>query len=382
MEPAAFGAKCASAGGIIRRPVFPDSAGGTGSDFLDPINFVKLSGSGNDFICIDNRDGRFSEAIASGQAAELARRLCPRGVSVGADGVIFAEDPDWVPQADVLATFFEPDGSQASLCGNGAACMVYWALMRKWTQNDEVRLGTPAGLVRGRRVDGGLGSPNATGRAWGSLPGQYIRVCIPLPEGMQRDIQLDLDGKTWTVDFLVAGVAHAVTYVDDIEAANVGYVGPMIRRHQRFAPGGANANFVQVIREGEIAVRTFEFGVENETLACGTGSTAAAILAAIRFGWAKKYLDGDEPVRVRARSGDVLRIHFVLKPDGSFDNVCLDTIVRCNFLGTICPELAAEVLGVGVPKGAPKPDVPGLGTPRDTTRLGSPGPDAAAKRSG
>jgi diaminopimelate epimerase len=121
-------------------------------------------------------------------------------------------------------------------------------------------------------------------------------------------------------------------------------LGALIRRHRRFAPRGVNANFVQVLAPGRIALRTFEFGVEQETLACGTGSAAAAILSAIRFRWPKKHLSAEEPVLVQARSGEVLKVHFNLRDGGTVDELCLDTVVRCVYTGTLCPQLAEEVL--------------------------------------
>ncbi len=130
-----------------------------------PLQFVKMSGSGNDFICIDNRDGRLDAMVASGQAGELARRLCRRGLSVGADGVIFAETSDMLPDVPVFARFFEPDGSEAELCGNGAACFVSWVLSRGWEKGPEIKFLATAGVVRGQLRDD-----------------SYVRVCVPPPQ--------------------------------------------------------------------------------------------------------------------------------------------------------------------------------------------------------
>lgn len=296
---------------------------------IDPIAFVKLSGSGNDFICIDNLAGRFDEMISSGKAPHFARTLCHRGRSIGADGLILAEKTDLLPDVRLFARFFEPDGSEAELCGNGTACFIYWATANGWLPADEeVKALTTAGVIRGQR-----------------LHGSYVRVCIPTPEDMQTDLELVVDGKSWRLDYLMTGVPHAITYVQDVDRVEVAHWGPQIRHHERFQPRGANVNFVQVLEEGRIAVRTFEFGVESETLACGTGSAAAAILTALRFGWPKEFLSGEKPVRITARSGDVLRVFFAVQADGSVDDVCLETVVRPVFSGTIHPDLAARALG-------------------------------------
>ncbi len=297
---------------------------------VESIEFAKLSGSGNDFICIDNRDGRFQELIAAGGAPHFARTLCHRGPSIGADGLIFAEKTDLLPDVQLFARFFEPDGSEAELCGNGTACFIYWAVASGWLPEDEeAKALTTAGVVRGQK-----------------LPGEYVRVCIPTPEDMQTDLELTAGGRKWRLDYLATGVPHAIAYVRDVDKVEVSHWGPLIRHHERFQPRGVNVNFVQVLGEGRIAVRTYEFGVEGETLACGTGSSAAAILTALRYRWPKQYLSGDKPVEITARSGDTLRVGFVAHPDGSVSDVCLETIVRPVFSGVIHPDLAGRALGV------------------------------------
>jgi len=255
----------------------------------EPIEFAKLSGSGNDFICVDNHSGRFDGLIDSPpRITHFARTICCRSLGVGADGLIFASGPEIEGAADVAATFVETDGSLTELCGNGTACFVHWAIDAGLVADGEVKVLTPAGVVVGRRSDG-----------------QYIRVCIPLPEEMLTGLEISAAGRSWQCDYAVTGVPHLIAYVDDVEAVDIAHCGPAIRHHEQFQPRGVNANFVQVLEPGRIAVRTYEVGVEGETLACGTGSTAAAILAALRFDWPKKFITGDEPVLVHARSGDV-----------------------------------------------------------------------------
>jgi diaminopimelate epimerase len=289
-----------------------------------PIEFTKLSGSGNDFICLDSRGGEFESLLADPlRAGRFAQALCRRGQGVGADGVIFAVASEIENLADLAARFFEPDGSEATLCGNGTACFVRWALEEGWTSAQEVRVLTGAGVVRGRRSDG-----------------QYVRVCIPLPDDMRSDLIVPAGGKRWRCDYVVTGVPHLLAYVDDAAAVNVGKLGPLLRHHKLFAPHGASANFVQVLKEGELALRTFETGVEGETLACGTGSAAAAIMAARRFGWSEDYLTGRKPVLIHARSSDVLRVYFEMIDDQVRD-LCLETVVRFLFRGVLHTDLAA-----------------------------------------
>ena len=295
---------------------------------IDSIEFAKLSGSGNDFICIDARDGKFDEVLASPQrVGHFARSLCSRGMGVGADGLIFACKNEVEGFADIAARVFEADGSEAELCGNGTACFVHWVAGSGRVSKPEVKILTPAGVVRGSNSDG-----------------RYVRVCIPDPQDIQLDIGLTVGDAPCKCDFAITGVPHAVTYVDDVDKLDIAHWGPTLRHHPHFQPRGANASFVEVIGEGELAIRTWEFGVEGETLACGTGSAVAAILSAIRFDWPAAYLAGEKPVLVRARSGDVLRIYFVRSDDGVVSDVCLETVVRFVCCGTVHPDLAATAL--------------------------------------
>lgn len=289
-----------------------------------PIAFSKLSGSGNDFICIDNRDRRYDAMLADDAwLGHFAQTLCRRALGVGADGIVFALVPEVDSLADVGARFLESDGTETYLCGNGTACFVRWATEKGIVSEGEARILTSAGVVRGRMLDDG-----------------YVRVCIPLPEDRRTDIELDVGGEKLNCDYIVMGIEHVVTYVDDLAAVDVARLGPLLRNHPYFPqPRGVNANFVQVLGKGLIAIRTYEYGVEAETLACGTGSAAAAILSAARFGWTDEYCTGEKPIRVNAPSGDVLRVLFETDSDGRINDLCLDTCVRCTYAGTVCPDL-------------------------------------------
>ena len=301
---------------------------------MPDITFSKLSGSGNDFICIDARDGSYDELLGEPErVSTFARVLCRRHVGVGADGLIFALPSEVGDFADLSARFYEPDGSQAELCGNGTACFIHWALEQGMVADGQVRVLTDAGTVIGKRLD-------AT----------YVRVCIPLPESIRRNLEVLADDQLFDCDFALTGVPHLVLYVDDIDRVDVERLGRLLRRHEHFRPRGVNVNFVQVVREGEIALRTYEFGVEGETLSCGTGSATAAICAGLRFGWNQAYLRGRQPTLVQARSGDLLRVWATIEDDGRVTELCLDTIVRVLFSGTVHPDLAAKALNSLVAK--------------------------------
>ena len=295
---------------------------------IQTVEFAKLSGSGNDFICIDNRDGRYDAILSCDDGVgNFARTFCHRGTGVGADGLIFACEPEVEGVADVAAVFFEADGSATELCGNGTACFIHWVAANGWVGQGETKVLTPAGVVRGR---------DSTGR--------YVRVCIPLPEDMRIDMNLTVCGRPWRCDFVVTGVPHLIVYVDDVSELDISHWGPAFRYHERFQPRGVNANFAQVLEVGKLALRTWEYGVEGETLACGTGSAAAAILAATRFNWPEKYRNGQEPVLIQARSGDVLKVLLTQEADGTISDLCLETVVRFLYSGSAHPSLIEEAL--------------------------------------
>lgn len=293
------------------------------------IEFAKLSGSGNDFICIDGRDSRIKPLLADPSAAgRFAKAICRRSLGIGADGVIFACHNEVEGFADIAARHFEPDGSEAELCGNGVACFTRWAIENAFVAQDELKILTTAGVVRGKRMDD-----------------NYVRVCIPLPEAMQMGLSVEAAGKSWDCDFIVTGVPHLVCYVDDLESLDIGKLGPALRYHERFSPRGVNANFVKVLAPGKLAMRTWEFGVEGETLACGTGSAAAAIVAASRFGWPAEFFAGQSPVCVSARSGDVLRVYFEMPQRAKVTDLCIETLVRFICRGVLHDDLARTALG-------------------------------------
>jgi diaminopimelate epimerase len=295
-------------------------------------DFWKLSGSGNDFICIDARvDRRNIRPDDPDRLKTLVRRLCSRSFGVGGDGVILATVPQIDGVAHVAARFLEADGSECELCGNGTGCFAkfIYTIDGDLPDDDPLKILTPAGIVQAMNSDG-----------------DYMRVCVPSPQGHCRDNEITIDGRTFRYDTVMVGVPHLITWVDDIEAIDVVYWGRRLRHHPRFAPQGVNVNFVQVLEPGRLVNRTFEYGVEDETLACGTGSSAAAMMSALRFGWNDRIATGQQPVRVRVRGGDELRISFTLH-DQVIDNVCLETVVRPLFRGWLSESLLSPPVATG-----------------------------------
>lgn len=244
-----------------------------------PLPITKLSGAGNDFVFIDNRQ----LLVPHEQQSEFAARVCRRMFSVGADGVMFIEKSE---SADFRWQFYNSDGSLGEMCGNGARCAARFALM-KGIAARKMSFETLAGVIDAEVCE------DSTVRIGMTPPGDY-----------QTDLSLELDGKEYSADFLNTGVPHAVVYIDEnIEEVPVRELGRLVRNHQQFAPKGTNANFVSRLADDTLAVRTYERGVEDETRACGTGAVAAALCASIKLGM-------KSPIRVKTSGGEMLSIHF------------------------------------------------------------------------
>ncbi len=241
------------------------------------LAFWKMQGSGNDFILVDNRRG----AVPPGAGAGLARRLCPRGFSVGADGLILIGRSR---AADFRWEFFNADGSEAAMCGNGGRCAARFAHLRGIAPA-RMRFETGAGIVRAE------------------VRGDRVKLQLADPAGHRGRVPIVAAGRRFAPAFLVVGVPHAVLRADDLDAVPVETWGRAIRRHAAFAPAGTNVNFFRPSGPGRLAVRTYERGVEGETLACGTGSVAAALVAGAA-GLVRS------PVDVATRGGEELTVHF------------------------------------------------------------------------
>jgi len=264
------------------------------------IPFTKMSGAGNDFVMVDNRD--LSLALDQARIASL----CDRHFGVGADGLLAVEPA--TNGADYRMRYYNADGGEAEMCGNGARCFARFVAALEG-QREAISFETPAGVIRA------------------TYHGDEVEVTLTDPFDLRTDIALDLAAGPATVHHLNTGVPHVIRFVDDIEAVDIIAQGRELRRHEAFAPAGANANFLQQVDGNLFAVRTYERGVEGETLACGTGVSAAAILAHLVQG-------ASLPVRVRARGGDTLSVNFTREGD-TISNVTLRGPADVSFTGEI-----------------------------------------------
>ena len=264
------------------------------------VAFTKMCGTGNDFIIIDNREGLLKEGLP-----ELAKRLCARPTSIGGDGLILVES---VQGADFFMRVFNPDGTEPAMCGNGARCVARYAALKKIAQ-PEMTFDTIAGQLTA------------------TVKGSRVKLRMTDPKDLRLDVQIVDEKREISADFVDTGVPHVVLFADDLEKVEVDELGRMIRYHKLFSPAGTNVNFVSRGENNRLAIRTYERGVEAETLACGTGSTAAAVIAGLR-GYVKS------PVEVRTRGEDTLRIYFRRSGD-TLTDVYLEGETRVIYEGAL-----------------------------------------------
>lgn len=265
------------------------------------LGFTKMNGAGNDFVLIDNRKNKIK------LSREQVVRLCDRHRGVGADGVILLT-PCTSGKADWAWDFYNSDGSTGEMCGNGARCFGRF-VQKRTGHNRDFTFETGAGVIAAK------------------FNGDRVTVNLTAPADQRLDQKLKLSVGTQTVHFINTGVPHVVLFVLDADKAMVQQLGPEIRRHPQYAPRGTNVNFVQVLGPGRIRVRTFERGVEGETLACGTGVTASALVSS-------RVYQFNSPVQVQVQGGDLLEVQFHKEKD-SFSDVRLTGPAEFVFEGEV-----------------------------------------------
>lgn len=273
-----------------------------------PLSFAKMNGAGNDFIVIDHR----KPIIPKMQMPEFVRLVCRRRLSVGADGLFFIETSD---QADFKWHFFNSDGSEASMCGNGARCVARYAYLQG-IAGARMHFETKLGIIHA------------------SIAEKEVSIAMTAPLALLLDQSLVVGGQNFVIHSLDTGVPHVVIFVApaDLDAVDLAALGPAIRFHPIFSPRGTNVNFVALTEHG-LRMRTYERGVEGETLACGTGAVAAAVVASRKGMLAS-------PVRVRTTGGDTLEVRFATSPTGQISHVQLKGPASLAYWG----ELQAEAL--------------------------------------
>jgi diaminopimelate epimerase len=246
------------------------------------VPFTKMHGAGNDFVVVDHR-----RPFLPPERRSLFARWCDRRRGIGADGVLLLEQD---PELDFAMRYHNADGGVAEFCGNGARCLARFALDRGLGRSGVVRFRSDVGVMRARETSGGR-IALAFGRVGGGDP-----------------VTLEAAGRSFAGRRIVAGVPHFVVPVPDVAEVPLAAWAPPLRAHAGLGPGGANVDFVARMPDGRVAMRTYERGVEAETLACGSGAMATALWAA---------LEGIQPpVTVRTAGGEDLVVELTNGPGG------------------------------------------------------------------
>lgn len=267
------------------------------------VRFIKMQAAGNDFIIVNDMTRTLSSP------ARLAERLCHRQYGIGADGLILLQ-PSRNGHSSYRMRILNSDGSEAEMCGNGSRCAIKFAVETGIAPAAHA-FDTLAGQISGRYL-----SPHR------------IRVALTPPCDFRAGVTVPLRGGTVRGCFINTGVPHFVTFVKHLDRIDVVSVGREIRSHRRFSPKGTNVNFAQMLRPGrgrsQIRVRTYERGVESETLACGTGATATAVVAALSG-------RATAPVAVTTSGGATLLIDFDIASTGRIADVTMQGPVEKVF---------------------------------------------------
>ena len=264
------------------------------------LRFTKMNGAGNDFVLMDNRAGDIH--LNRSQIAHL----CDRHRGIGADGILLLEKA--ANRADFRMRYFNADGGEAEMCGNGARCFARFA-NRVAGAEGKISFETPAGVISARLI------------------GDLVTLKMTEPADLRLNIPLRITTKDKAIHFINSGVPHVVIPVSQVDDVDVQREGAAIRHHEMFSPKGANVNFIEKRGVNKIAVCTYERGVEDETLACGTGVVASALVFA-----ACEKING--PVGVLVRGGDELQVDFERSGE-QFKNVTLTGPAEFAFEGTV-----------------------------------------------
>jgi len=255
---------------------------------MKKITFAKMVASGNDFVVVDQRSSRQSGRSLSLKA--LAKKICDRRQGAGSDGLLVIQSSE---VADARMRIINADGSEAEMCGNGARCVALWASAKRKTKSAKLKIETKAGIIQAQVAPGG------------------IKLRLTDPKNIKLDMPIRISGRIMHVNFIDTGVPHAVVFCEALDKIDIKNIGRQLRNHKRFMPRGTNADFVEVKGRDLIAIRTYERGVEDETLACGTGSVAGALIFSLKSGFRGN-------IRVQTRSGQVLKVYF----DRIHDLIC------------------------------------------------------------
>ncbi|MCS7062428.1 MAG: diaminopimelate epimerase [Methylacidiphilales bacterium] len=269
------------------------------------VPFTKLNGAGNDFIAIDNREGQFN------LTREMIARLCHRHFGIGADGLLLVERADEPAAVDYRMRYFNSDGGEAEMCGNGARCFAQFTKNFPRKNPNYVTFSTPAGNITAVYKEDNT-----------------IAIDLPPPHDLVLNRSVQLAEETIFGHSINTGVPHFVTFTDELDLVDVARLGSALRHHAVFRPAGTNVNFATILSPGHLKIRTYERGVEAETLACGTGVVASALIYHLTQG-------APSPILVDVAGEATLIVVFEKNSTGDFIHLSLQGPAETVFHGTI-----------------------------------------------
>ncbi len=275
---------------------------------IEHIDFLKMSGAGNDFVVIDNRLGAVTEP------ASFARVVCDRRRGVGADGLLLLEKSK---RSDFQMNYYNADGSYGGMCGNGGRCISRFARLKKIVASEEIKFEALGYVYRAHLIK------------------DDVKLTMKDPSDIRLNQMLPMDGLNIIFHYIDTGSPHCVIFLDEnkdihgtLRDLDVYGIGKTIRHHRSFSPKGTNVNFIERVDSNTIRIRTYERGVEAETLACGTGSVASAIMA--------NQLGGvGVPVVVQTQGGESLQVDFKNRGMSVYEEVSLLGSAHVTFAGAI-----------------------------------------------
>jgi len=275
------------------------------------INFTKMVASGNDFVIVKDQ-----------KLPSLAKQICDRKYGIGADGLLILEKSKI---ADIKMRIFNPDGSEAEMCGNGARCA---ALYSARNQKLPPKVDLPMAEVISNQKK--INIETRAGIIESQVEGENVKIKFNEPKDIKLEIPVKISNRLLRVNFINTGVPHTVIFVECVDRIDVVNLGRKFRYHQRFQPQGTNVDFVEILNKNSIKMRTYERGVEGETLSCGTGAVASAIMMIVKL---PNCQTAKYKINVHTKSGEILKVYFDRINNKSFKNIWLEGKARIIFKG-------------------------------------------------
>lgn len=289
---------------------------------MKDLKFYKLQASGNDFILIDK--GSFLKKKDKKHLSQFAKKYCLRKQAIGADGMLIIEPSK---KADFKMRIFNADGTEAEMCGNGARCAALWkAFFSRRKSKGKIKFDTKAGIIEAELIKRIKNDKNVFAAE--------IKAKVTESFGLEENIPVTIMGRKIKINYINTGVPHVVIFTEGLINIDVERIGRLIRRHKKFMPEGTNVNFIEPVEDGKIKIRTYERGVEAETLACGTGSIAAAIIYSMKRKGSKDKYNSIQNIKIQTKGGETLKVSFKID-DEKIEDVWLEGKASCIYQGQI-----------------------------------------------